>query len=1016
MKNLSCLIGASVLVCATLTGLAQTTEMLHSTPTSPARDNYTGGLGCQFQVGPNNVIVSHLGVFDINDDGLVISHNAGLFNANGSTMLATVVVPSGTDAYLTNGYRWVPLDPPILLSSNTTYIVAGSVAQDSGDLWQDSFTPTWNSFFVGTNASNTRHSMYGPGGSTAWPPPSFSQTGNNTTYGNVSLAYIEVDKARAGVQKTNVSLSAGQTLQIVGFASGQAPIAYQWYKAPGTLLPGQTSPTLSIPNASTSDSGTYFLTASNALGGEQSASVTVSVTSFPVGITKQPTNLTVFENYPASFSMTATGSPPIYLQWFRNGSAITNATNSTYSIASATLANNGDVYSCLASNYTSSTPYTETSSDATLTVIPNLALPQRFLHGARPNTATNGFTGLVGGRFLVGSSPALVTHLGYYASQFTDESRTSATLTMDHHVGIFSANGSVLYASALVTAGTHDVVNGYMWAPLDPPIVLETNTTYLLVAEVFSGSDPWGDTYAVPDWDPYFTGVNNSSAGNATYWGAAWPNAGAAGGYGGQMYSAPNLAVLALPTPSASVQPTTITQYVGFNVTLTASVSGEAPLTLQWYKQPGTPLPGQTNLTLNLNNVSLGDAGTYYVIVTNSITAASGQSGDASVTVLPDVGPSLDEDVQSQNAFIHQTVRFRVTASGTPTLKYQWTFNGAPIQDATNNVLTLVNVSAASAGNYQVTVTNDFGSTDSVVAALTVTTPEWGSYPSARLSTDLLAYYRFSDVNSGFGIATNQGSLGLDYNATYENTAGADGPIGFSNFEDGNPAVSLDGFFADVRIPPLGVTVQNATIAAWIYKSDPQVANAAIYYHRGANTFGLTVSPDATSGADSLRYTWNGTYYAFDSGLILPTNQWALVAVSITPTNAALYLQDGTGLKSTNNVASHPAQTFSATNYVGWDTAGGDIGRRWAGAIDELMIFNRSLSADEINALYLGVPGSATLTIAPSGSGLVLTWPGGKLLEADEVTGPWTTNTTATSPFTISQPDAKKFYRVQLQP
>ena len=45
---------------------------------------------------------------------------------------------------------------------------------------------------------------------------------------------------------------------------------------------------LAIPNATTGASGTYFLTASNALGGEQSANVTVSITSFPVGITQQP--------------------------------------------------------------------------------------------------------------------------------------------------------------------------------------------------------------------------------------------------------------------------------------------------------------------------------------------------------------------------------------------------------------------------------------------------------------------------------------------------------------------------------------------------------------------------------------------------------------------------------------------------------------------------------------------------------------------------------------------------------
>ena len=161
-------------------------------------------------------------------------------------------------------------------------------------------------------------------------------------------------------------------------------------------------------------------------------------------------------------------------------------------------------------------------------------------------------------------------------------------------MGIFSADGSVLYGSVVVPAGdypdptgTYVVTNGYAWAPLNPPLVLSNNTQYLLVAEVFSGTDPWGDTYAISDLNPYF-----ASACNATYWGAAWPSAGGAGNYSGQMYSAPNMAILALATPSAFVQPTNVTQWAGFNITLTAIVEGQPPLNLQWYKEPGRVFDG----------------------------------------------------------------------------------------------------------------------------------------------------------------------------------------------------------------------------------------------------------------------------------------------------------------------------------------------------------------------------------------------------------------------------------------
>jgi hypothetical protein len=47
-----------------------------------------------------------------------------------------------------------------------------------------------------------------------------------------------------------------------------------------------------------------------------------------------------------------------------------------------------------------------------------------------------------------------------------------------------------------------------------------------------------------------------------------------------------------------------------------------------------------------------------------------------------------------------------------------------------------------------------------------------------------------------------------------------------------------------------------------------------------------------------------------------------------------------------------------------------------------------------------------------SGRNMVLTYVGGQLLEATNMSGPWTTNLTATSPFTISPTGQMKFYRV----
>ena len=56
--------------------------------------------------------------------------------------------------------------------------------------------------------------------------------------------------------------------------------------------------------------------------------------------------------------------------------------------------------------------------------------------------------------------------------------------------------------------------------------------------------------------------------------------------------------------------------------------------------------------------------------------------------------------------------------------------------------------------------------------------------------------------------------------------------------------------------------------------------------------------------------------------------------------------------------------------------------------------------------------GPNVLSITNQGANMVLTYVGGQLLEATNLSGPWTTNLTATSPFTISPTGRMKFYRV----
>jgi hypothetical protein len=69
-----------------------------------------------------------------------------------------------------------------------------------------------------------------------------------------------------------------------------------------------------------------------------------------VVITQQPQNVTVPIGAPATFSVSLDGTPPYRYQWKRNGTPIAGATGKTYTLASASAADNGAMISVCVSN------------------------------------------------------------------------------------------------------------------------------------------------------------------------------------------------------------------------------------------------------------------------------------------------------------------------------------------------------------------------------------------------------------------------------------------------------------------------------------------------------------------------------------------------------------------------------------------------------------------------------------------------------------------------------------------
>jgi hypothetical protein len=99
---------------------------------------------------------------------------------------------------------------------------------------------------------------------------------------------------------------------------------------------------------------------------------------------------------------------------------------------------------------------------------------------------------------------------------------------------------------------------------------------------------------------------------------------------------------------------------------------------------------------------------------------AAGSGGKCPPLTAP---PAIITQPTNQTVTVGGTASFSVTASGTPPLYYQWSFNTTNIVGATNTTLMLTNVQLSPAGNYAVLVTNTYGSVLSSNAVLTVNPP-----------------------------------------------------------------------------------------------------------------------------------------------------------------------------------------------------------------------------------------------------------------------------------------------------
>jgi hypothetical protein len=177
-----------------------------------------------------------------------------------------------------------------------------------------------------------------------------------------------------------------------------------------------------------------------------------------------------------------------------------------------------------------------------------------------------------------------------------------------------------------------------------------------------------------------------------------------------------SLAVRGSGAPAITVQPLSQSVILSRTAAFQVVAAGTQPITYQWARN-GTNILNATNSSLSISNVQTNDAGAYSVLVANF--AGSVNSSNALLTPVG-AAPLILTQPQDLSIFCGDAALFKVVPDGTAPLRYQWSYQGAPIAGATRSTLSLPLVNPVQAGGYSVVITNGYGAITSVTAQLTV--------------------------------------------------------------------------------------------------------------------------------------------------------------------------------------------------------------------------------------------------------------------------------------------------------
>lgn len=394
--------------------------------------------------------------------------------------------------------------------------------------------------------------------------------------------------------------AAGSTVYFNAPAFGFVPDTCQWQSS-GTNLIGQTNATLVIPNAQTNNAGHYCVTVTDAFLQTNTYCATLSVIPLQT-FTAQPASQTLSNSSPVTLSATVSSQLPPQYQWRCNGVNISGGTGPTLTVTTNAQNWHGGSYDVLVASSVGVIVSTTAQVTVTSPPLPFTNFPGDYLNisgftngiifsGSGNNTSA---TNLPGEPDIEGSPAShrlwLQLYKPLYSGDAVGELNTMGS-DFDTVVAVYTCAGNLDVTNLTLQNSGDD--NG-IYHGADVPFVMHPGTTYYIAVDGFAGAT--GNIVLNCTLNTNLTSVV-------------------------QLNHTTGPADQAVPS-------------LGGTATFSVSATNPSNLTYQWNKGGWLKVPGATNSTLTLSNVTSSDV--YNVTVTDT----NGQGVDSRRATL-EIGPAL---------------------------------------------------------------------------------------------------------------------------------------------------------------------------------------------------------------------------------------------------------------------------------------------------------------------------------------------------------------------------------------